>query len=969
VIALVYLGVLVFVGDALASRWFSYASIAHRLATGLLVGLLLGTWTSYLAALVFSDAADDPMAIGALVSAWGLAIAAVLIRRIPPRIAPPSIRRGGSSRGEWVVIGLVTALVAWMMMSTYDYSSGTLRIASGLWSDFGPTTAIAQSFALGDGFPTEYPHYAGEPIRYHFLYYFQVGNLTYLGLDPALANNVLSISTMVAMLVLVMALGERLFRSRVVGWIGAGLFFFHGALSFVPYVGGLGSVGRVLDEIPRLDRFMVSGFPYRGEEWGIWTQIVFLNQRHLASAIGILLVIVLFLLDRTEPADAPDEVREERPLVRLRRGVSDGARTAGTWVRTALTRPREVARTTLRDPALGGYLVCGFVAGMLPLWNGAMFIAAAALLAVWFVLFPNRPQMIVLAIAAAIPSIPQLLWVRPGTMAGEQTYPSFFWGYTIDDPTPLAVATYFGFIFGPKLILAAVGLLLGTWRQARVFIAFTALVAVAFLVQLSVEVLANHKFINAWLVVVNLFAAYGLVRLWRARPAVQVPARLVALGLVAVIVAGGVIDLIPVKNQQVIGVELDGDPLVEWVTTETEPTDVFLTDIHVVHRILLAGRRLYFGWPYYAWSAGYAVTAREQEYRDLFALRSPRELVRRLQVDRIDYVAFDDGLRERGFAQRLNEELYRNHLETVFTDPDGHYGHLTIYRVPRDPGAWTALPDASPADMYSGGQGAEPGLFDGPRGVATDRSGTVFVADTGNHRIQQFSSSGNLIGLIGGPGTGPGQFDRPTGVAVTTGGRLLVADAGNRRVQEFDALGAFVREWGGPDPGFGEPTDLAVDGDRLFVLDAAERRVVRQAADGTTIAWGGPGAGDGQLSEPTGIAFAAGRVIVADSGNGRVVVFDDQGKFVRSWPVEGWAGMGARTADVAADSSGTVWVSNPEDDSILVYRIDGTSVGRLAPSDPGRLEGPAGLALKAGGAMFVADGRGNRISLLTQLNP
>ena len=124
----------------------------------------------------------------------------------------------------------------------------------------------------------------------------------------------------------------------------------------------------------------------------------------------------------------------------------------------------------------------------------------------------------VFAVTAAALSIPQLLWVRPGTMAGEQTYPAFFWGYVIEDPTVANVASYLAFVFGPKLLLAAVALAAATWRQWRVFIAFSGLVALAFLMQLSVEVLANHKFINAWLIVANVFAAQGLIRLWRARP-------------------------------------------------------------------------------------------------------------------------------------------------------------------------------------------------------------------------------------------------------------------------------------------------------------------------------------------------------------------------------------------------------------------------------------------------------------------
>ena len=313
--------------------------------------------------------------------------------------------------------------------------------------------------------------------------------------------------------------------------------------------------------------------------------MVFLNQRHLASAIGLLLVIVLFLLDRlpvrrpaVEEGPAVAEVTDPAitdPAIADAEPADPRGRRPARPRRTSLPRPANPARVirdTLRDPALPGFVLCGALAGMLPLWNGSIYVAAVALLGLWFVLFPNRPQMIVLAAAAAALSIPQLLWVRPGTMAGEQTYPAFFWGYVIDDPTVANVASYLAFVFGPKLLLAAVALAAASWRQWRVFIAFSGLVALAFMMQLSVEVLANHKFINAWLIVANVFAAQGLIRLWRARPtAVRVPARIAAVALAAIIVVGGVIDLIPVKNQSMLEFGMDGDPLYEWVRTETAP--------------------------------------------------------------------------------------------------------------------------------------------------------------------------------------------------------------------------------------------------------------------------------------------------------------------------------------------------------------------------------------------------------------
>lgn len=677
-IALGYLAILVFFGDAVSRRWFTFLSLPHRIATAFLVGLLTGTWLSYLTALIASGS-SDPMAVGAMASSFGMLIAAIWLWQNPPRVPVTPWSRLRSNPAEWFLVVVVVAAVGTMMIWTYHYDEGTLWIAGALWSDFGPTSAISQSFAVGQNFPTEYPHFAGEPIRYHFLYYFQVGNLTYLGLDAATANNVLSIASVVALLVVVAALGERLFASRLVGWIAVALFFFHGSLSFIPYLGGFPSLFDALGALPNLELFLSSGFPYRGEEWGIWSQDAYLNQRHLPSAMGIVLLILLFVLERLP---GPGYGPPEPGLGGLwRRMVATGAASGSGLIRM-LRRPAASVRATLADPWLAGYVLCGVLAGLLPLWNAAVYTSAAVVLGILLVLFSNRPQMIVLAIAAGILSLPQLLYLRPGTMAGEQTYPSFYVGYTVEDPTPARVAIYLAFIFGPKVILSGAALLIGSWRQARVYIAFVSLVVLAFTVQFSSEVFANHKFIHMWLIVANVFAAYGIVRLWRARAALRWPSRLTAAGLTAIIVAGGLVDLLPIKNQRMYQVGLEGDPLFEWVRTATRPDDVFLTDWFVVHGILEAGRRIYLGWPYFAWSAGYDVRSREDTIQAIFASTTGPELVSRLQGAGIAYVAIDDGLRDREVVDPRSEGLIESTLEQAFADPDNLYGHIAIYRVP-----------------------------------------------------------------------------------------------------------------------------------------------------------------------------------------------------------------------------------------------------------------------------------------------
>src|SRR2546423_15598946 len=97
---------------------------------------------------------------------------------------------------------------------------------------------------------------------------------------------------------LLMALGQALFNSRTVGRIGAALFYFHGTLSFIAFFKSQPSLAAAWATIRGLKDFLPSGYPYRGELWGIWTQIVYLNQRHFASAVGILVIVLLFLIDR-----------------------------------------------------------------------------------------------------------------------------------------------------------------------------------------------------------------------------------------------------------------------------------------------------------------------------------------------------------------------------------------------------------------------------------------------------------------------------------------------------------------------------------------------------------------------------------------------------------------------------------------------------------------------------------------------
>src|SRR5215468_5837584 len=308
-LALIYFGLAVCVGDFFCRRLYKFASVAHRCAAAILVGLLFSSWFTYLAGLAFAWA-SRPLLWGNLLF-FVTAIAVLSSPKWRGRIVKGRCvkvhetgadlylpRPKGSAIADWLLIAGYVVLVSWMMFASFNSKGSKLQIANPEYSDFGPNTALMQSFAVGHNFPTEYPHFSGDRIRYHFLFYFQAGNLEFLGLDPAWSLNLLSITTLVAMLVIVMTLGEVLFNSRAVGRVGSLLFFFFGSLSYVPFLRKQVSVQAAIQEITHQRDYLPTIFPYRGDAWGTWSQVTYLNQRHFASAIGILLVVFVFLVMR-----------------------------------------------------------------------------------------------------------------------------------------------------------------------------------------------------------------------------------------------------------------------------------------------------------------------------------------------------------------------------------------------------------------------------------------------------------------------------------------------------------------------------------------------------------------------------------------------------------------------------------------------------------------------------------------------
>ncbi len=313
---------------------------------------------------------------------------------------------------------------------------------------------------------------------------------------------------------------------------------------------------------------------------------------------------------------------------------------------------------------------------------------------------------------------------------------------------------------------------------------------------------------------------------------------------------------------------------------------------------------------------------------------------------------------------------------------DQHIGPVVSAQPQVDPYAKGKRDIAGLTLGATSGPGSGPGQFSAPHGLAVLPDGTLFVADSNNHRIQKFDRNGKFDMAFGGysganvTNPEPGTFNEPWGVAVGPDGSIYVADTWNHRIQKFDAAGNPLKDWGQPgqtDVGgqsgiFWGPRGVAVDKDgRVYVTDTGNKRIQVFSSDGAFITqFGGAGFQPGQLDEPVGIAIdpTTGNLVVADTWNQRVQVLTPDGKPVRQWEINGWLDQSVTTKPyLAVDKNGNVYVTDPTGFRVLVFGPDGTfklTFGDLG-TDEKSFQLPIGIGVDDSGNVYVSDAELGRV--------
>jgi DNA-binding beta-propeller fold protein YncE len=201
-------------------------------------------------------------------------------------------------------------------------------------------------------------------------------------------------------------------------------------------------------------------------------------------------------------------------------------------------------------------------------------------------------------------------------------------------------------------------------------------------------------------------------------------------------------------------------------------------------------------------------------------------------------------------------------------------------------------------------------------------------------------------------------------------GRIYVSDTSMDAVMVFTPARRFIKSIGTGGT-LKQPVGLAVDDERkrLYVVDAHKHHVVVfDLETGETIRTiGRRGRGEGSFNYPQRIALdPAGNLHIVDTMNGRVQIFDSEGRFLRAFGKLGdGPGNFARPKGIDIDSEGHIYVVDAAFNNVQIFDGEGRILLAFGQYGEGRgdMVLPAGLAIDGEDQIYVIDQWGARVNI------
>jgi len=477
---------------------------------------------------------------------------------------------------------------SWLMFGTFNYENGVMLIGSKAWSDFGAHIPLIRSFSLGNNLPAEYPFFPGEPIKYHFLFYYLVALLEKVGFNIAWAMNIVSIFGFSLLLWMIYKIAKLIFGNKKAGLLAILLFLFNGTLSFLELFKDKTTLSwDLIETVYKSKKFLSFGPWDKKIVSAFWNLNIYTNQRHLTLSFALILLVLypvfVFLF------------KEKNILNKW-------------W-----------------------FIFLCLSLAFFPILHQAGYAILIIFLLLSFFFFPTLLKQIgkvyIFAIFLSLPvffSVDNTAAVR------------LHFAYLAEERNISSAITYWFYNLGFYSVLLPVIFLMSDTKKRKLLFIFCSFFLLANVFWLSTDLINNHKLINFFMIGMNIYTAGFLVNLFKK----SLIYKLLVPFLLLLLTLSGIIDFFPIKNDPYFRIsDYKKLHISQWIMKNTAKDSVFLMNTYLYNPASIAGRKIFLDYGYFAWSLGYQDRARRKQLPLLFSANaSKRTVCYDLYKNDIDYV-------------------------------------------------------------------------------------------------------------------------------------------------------------------------------------------------------------------------------------------------------------------------------------------------------------------------------------------
>ena len=545
---------------------------------------------------------------------------------------------------ECVLYGLLFLFLMYIMFYVFYIRDGILYSGFTVYGDYAPHTAMMRSFSMGENFPTQYPHFGGEDVKYHFMFQFLVGNLEFLGLRLDIAYNLVSVFSLLGFLIFLCQMAMRITGSFAAGAWALVLFFFRSGITFFRFLWEHFQSGDLWKALSENTEFL--GYT-TNENWGLWNFNVYLNQRHLAFGLLITGIVIWVFFDYLEEGAAHEE-----------KGFA--------WIKGRL-----FAKEAWQCRNLEKALLLGMILGLTSFWNGAAVIGGLLILLGFAAFSDGKLDYGIMAAVTVFFSVLQSrIFVRGSVMS-----PAIQWGFLAEDKSLAGVIWYLIQISGFFVVGLAMLVFWLRRRERAMLVSFLFPLFFAFFMSLTPDINVNHKYIMISWAFLTVFWGGVLSKCWRGK----CRKKLLAFILTVCLTATGLYDFVIILRNngpgRRVAVNMESD-LTAWLSENLTSEDLILTPEYSMSEVTMSGVMMYCGWPYYAWSAGYNTNYRAGVATEMYTTGDQKRLKALVQQEGITYILYQEGMT---FEEKnCREDTIASAYPLVYQSEDGR---IRIYET------------------------------------------------------------------------------------------------------------------------------------------------------------------------------------------------------------------------------------------------------------------------------------------------